>query len=192
MGGWHKRTESPGSPLQLVEAGGVPTSHQELEVCKQERRFLISPMASNVAAFRPQVLVLCKLDRNFIPAQPKVLSFVSQLKAGRLAKYLTLMPIGSLWLLCCISGKGLALIYSVLEGVYTNNVAEASAAKLVTLFLSFIYCHCKVGVFSSPLPSLLFPHTHTQSLKRFSDENKIKGFCTVVAAPNVATTLPIM
>eukprot|EP00731_Ephydatia_muelleri_P026278 Em0018g378a len=88
--------------------------------------------------WRPQVLVLCKLDRNFIPAQPKILSFISQLKAG----------------------KGLALIYSVLEGIYTNNVAETSAAKM--------------------------------SLKRFSDENKIDGFCTVVAAPNVATTLPII
>ena len=34
--------------------------------------------------WRPQVLVLCKLDQNLIPSHPKLLSFTSQLKAGRL------------------------------------------------------------------------------------------------------------
>ena len=33
--------------------------------------------------WRPQVLVLCKLDQNLIPDHPKVLSFASQLKAGQ-------------------------------------------------------------------------------------------------------------
>jgi len=32
--------------------------------------------------WRPQVLVLCKLDKNLIPSHPKLLSFTSQLKAG--------------------------------------------------------------------------------------------------------------
>ena len=32
--------------------------------------------------WRPQVLVLVKLDNNLIPAHPKLLSFASQLKAG--------------------------------------------------------------------------------------------------------------
>lgn len=34
--------------------------------------------------WRPQILVLCKLDSNLLPAQPKQLSFASQLKAGEL------------------------------------------------------------------------------------------------------------
>lgn len=33
--------------------------------------------------WRPQLLILCKLDPNLIPDHPKVLSFASQLKAGR-------------------------------------------------------------------------------------------------------------
>ena len=32
--------------------------------------------------WRPQLLVLVKLDKNLIPAHPKLLSFSSQLKAG--------------------------------------------------------------------------------------------------------------
>ena len=32
--------------------------------------------------WRPQLLILCKLDQNLIPDHPKVLSFASQLKAG--------------------------------------------------------------------------------------------------------------
>lgn len=32
--------------------------------------------------WRPQILLLCKLDSNLIPAQPKMLSLASQLKAG--------------------------------------------------------------------------------------------------------------
>lgn len=33
--------------------------------------------------WRPQILLLCKLDVNLLPAQPKLLSFASQLKAGK-------------------------------------------------------------------------------------------------------------
>ena len=33
--------------------------------------------------WRPQLLILCKLDQNLIPDHPKVLSFASQLKAGQ-------------------------------------------------------------------------------------------------------------
>ena len=32
--------------------------------------------------WRPQLLLLCKLDQNLLPAHPKMLSFASQLKAG--------------------------------------------------------------------------------------------------------------
>ena len=40
--------------------------------------------------WRPQLLMLCKLDQNLIPDHPKVLSFASQLKAGELLLYTTL------------------------------------------------------------------------------------------------------
>ncbi len=54
--------------------------------------------------WRPQVLVLCKLDQNLIPAHPKLLSFASQLKAGvscfRFVLFLT-----NLDLLCALRTK---------------------------------------------------------------------------------------
>eukprot|EP00731_Ephydatia_muelleri_P026279 Em0018g379a len=57
--------------------------------------------------WRPQVLVLCKLDDNLIPSQPKLLSFASQLKAG----------------------KGLALVYSVLKGKYSDSAQKLNTAR---------------------------------------------------------------
>jgi potassium/chloride transporter 4/5/6 len=59
--------------------------------------------------FRPQILVLMKPDVNFLPSHPKLLSFASQLKAG----------------------KGLTLVTSVIEGDYTELQAEAAAARQV-------------------------------------------------------------
>ena len=38
--------------------------------------------APHTKNWRPQLLILCKLDQNLIPDHPKVLSFASQLKAG--------------------------------------------------------------------------------------------------------------
>ena len=60
------------------------------------------PHAKN---WRPQLLVLVKLDENLIPTHPKLLSFASQLKAG----------------------KGLTLISSVLEGDFNEKVSECIA-----------------------------------------------------------------
>lgn len=57
--------------------------------------------------WRPQILVLMKPDVNFLPSHPKLLSFASQLKAG----------------------KGLTLVTSVIEGDYTELQAEAAAAR---------------------------------------------------------------
>ena len=98
--------------------------------------------------WRPQILILCKLDSNLIPAQPKTLSFASQLKAGQLhANSLNICVHMYVYLSI---GKGLMIIHSVLEGSYTKLSAECTAAK--------------------------------QSLKRFSDNNKIEGFVQVVAS----------
>lgn len=78
--------------------------------------------------WRPQLLILVKLKDNLILSHPKALSFVSQLKAG----------------------KGLMMMFSVIENKFMNSRAECIAAK--------------------------------QSLKRSAEENKIRGFCQVVAA----------
>ncbi|XP_054710276.1 LOW QUALITY PROTEIN: solute carrier family 12 member 4-like [Uloborus diversus] len=58
--------------------------------------------------WRPQVLILCKLDDELNPKYPRLFSFASQLKAG----------------------KGLTIVCSVLEGAYEKMYSEAQAAKL--------------------------------------------------------------
>ncbi|XP_003744033.1 solute carrier family 12 member 6 [Galendromus occidentalis] len=57
--------------------------------------------------WRPQVLVLCKLDNDYMPEHRKMITFASQLKAG----------------------KGLTIVASVLEGDYQKMAAEAQASK---------------------------------------------------------------
>ncbi|XP_055934757.1 solute carrier family 12 member 7-like isoform X2 [Argiope bruennichi] len=58
--------------------------------------------------WRPQILVLCKLNSDLVPKHRKLISFASQLKAG----------------------KGLTLVSSVIEGEFTKKHSEAQAAKL--------------------------------------------------------------
>ena len=56
--------------------------------------------------WRPQMLLLCRLDQNLIPSNPKMLSFASQLKAGEwigvVCRYVCM------WvdLLVCVCGGG--------------------------------------------------------------------------------------
>lgn len=85
--------------------------------------------------WRPQLLVLVKLKDSLILTHPKALSFVSQLKAG----------------------KGLMMMYSVIEGKFINSRAECIAAK--------------------------------QSLKRIAEDNKIQGFCQVVASNDLKDSI---
>jgi len=70
--------------------------------------------------WRPQLLVLIKLHPSQLtPSQPKLLSFASQLKAG----------------------KGLTMVTSVLEGNIINKVAEVKAAKEVCPLAHMISCY---------------------------------------------------
>ena len=70
--------------------------------------------------WRPQLLVLIKLhSTELTPSQPKLLSFASQLKAG----------------------KGLTMVTSVLEGNIINKVAEVKAAKEVCPIGHMISCY---------------------------------------------------
>ncbi|XP_077542977.1 solute carrier family 12 member kcc isoform X3 [Haemaphysalis longicornis] len=57
--------------------------------------------------WRPQVLVLCKLNQDYMPKYRKLITFASQLKAG----------------------KGLTLVASVLEGEYNKMYSECQASK---------------------------------------------------------------
>lgn len=57
--------------------------------------------------WRPQILILTKLNKDLVPKYRKQVAFASQLKAG----------------------KGLTVCVSVLKGTYTANCGEALAAK---------------------------------------------------------------
>lgn len=58
---------------------------------------------------RPQVLVLCKLDSDLQVRHPRLLTFTTQLKAG----------------------KGLTIVCSVLEGTFMNRSTHAKTAEQV-------------------------------------------------------------
>lgn len=57
--------------------------------------------------WRPQILVLCKLNNDYKPKYKKLISFASQLKAG----------------------KGLTISVSCIEGEYSKRSGDALAAK---------------------------------------------------------------
>lgn len=60
--------------------------------------------------FRPQLLVLLSLDSDLVVKHPRLLSFTSQLKAG----------------------KGLTIVSSVLQGTYMTRSADAKRAETVS------------------------------------------------------------
>lgn len=57
--------------------------------------------------WRPQILILAKLNHHLAPEERKLFSFVSQLKAG----------------------KGLTMSVSVLQGEYQNRIPDVQVAK---------------------------------------------------------------
>lgn len=57
--------------------------------------------------WRPQILVLCKLNNDFRPKYKKLISFASQLKAG----------------------KGLTVTATVIQGDYNKRYSEVQAAR---------------------------------------------------------------
>uniref|UniRef100_A0A182M9S6 SLC12A transporter C-terminal domain-containing protein n=1 Tax=Anopheles culicifacies TaxID=139723 RepID=A0A182M9S6_9DIPT len=85
--------------------------------------------------WRPQILMLAKMNDDFTPKYRKLFSFVSQLKAG----------------------KGLAVVVSLIPGDFTKRAGEAAAAK--------------------------------QALRKVMDDEKVKGFCDVLVASNIADGL---
>lgn len=174
---------SPSLPPSFPSSPSLPPSSAEKEwgdgvrgLSLQAARYSLLRLEESpphTKNWRPQVLVLCKLDQNLIPSHPKLLSFTSQLKAGRLRDHgdynlLKDNPSSHSFHISFIillpppyhAGKGLVMIYSVLEGKFTENVAEVIAAK--------------------------------QSLKKFAEDNKVKGFCKVLAANTVVDGLSLM
>lgn len=67
-------------------------------------------MLLNMMYFRPQLLVLLNLDSDLTVKHPRLLSFTSQLKAG----------------------KGLTIASSVLQGTYMTRSADAKCAETVS------------------------------------------------------------
>lgn len=65
------------------------------------------------SVFRPQLLVLCKLNSDLEVTHPRLLSFATQLKAG----------------------KGLTIVCSVLEGTYMTRGDEAKKGEQVSQFV---------------------------------------------------------
>lgn len=72
----------------------------------------------SVFRFRPQLLVLCKLDSKLEVTHPRLLTFTSQLKAG----------------------KGLTIVSSVLEGTYMSRKDDAKTGEKVCPFLRCSAC----------------------------------------------------
>lgn len=85
--------------------------------------------------WRPQILMLAKLNDDFTPKYRKLFSFVSQLKAG----------------------KGLVVVVSAVKGDFTKRSGDTMAAR--------------------------------QSLRKTMEDEKVKGFCDVMVASNVADGL---
>lgn len=85
--------------------------------------------------WRPQILVLSKLNDNFMPKYRKIFAFATQLKAG----------------------KGLTICVSVLKGDHSKIGNRATEAK--------------------------------QSLRKFMDDEKVKGFCEVMVAKEIGEGL---
>ncbi|GFY59242.1 solute carrier family 12 member 6 [Trichonephila inaurata madagascariensis] len=116
--------------------------------------------------WRPQILVLCKLNADLVPKHRKLIAFASQLKADAL-HIQEIEPNPFLPLNYRIfhynsqrltsNCKGLTLVSAVLEGEFTKKHSEAQAAKL--------------------------------SLKKVMGEEKVKGFAEVVVCPSIANGL---
>lgn len=68
-----------------------------------------APPLLRCCLLRPQVLVLCKLDSDLQVKHPRLLTFTTQLKAG----------------------KGLTIVSSVLEGTFMSRSTDAKAAEQV-------------------------------------------------------------
>ncbi|XP_041455426.1 solute carrier family 12 member 4-like isoform X3 [Lytechinus variegatus] len=96
--------------------------------------------------WRPQILVLCKLNNDLVPKHRRLLTFASQLKAG----------------------KGLTLVGSVLEGDFRTKYGESQAAQQMG------YGEAQAA---------------REELKKMMDEEKMKGFCTVVVTNNATEGL---
>lgn len=110
--------------------------------------------------WRPQVLVLAKLNDDLSLKYRKMLSFASQLKAGKhLSEEMRISLKFSTEVLTDFSfaGKGLTVCVSVLEGDFARRASEANAAK--------------------------------QNLRQAMTEEKVKGFADTLVSHSIADGL---
>lgn len=118
MGRWDSRIIPERGSLCLNKTGGGATSHKELEASIPSTSSVLykhPQTGKNLRQIsfnsysRPQLLVLLKLDSDLGVKHPRLLSFTSQLKAG----------------------KGLTIVCSVLEGTYMARGADAKLSEQV-------------------------------------------------------------
>lgn len=124
VGGWYPWSLPQCCPLRPPQVGRGTATHQKLEVGFHKKR----PFSQNIADVfefrdishtretrtrlspRPQLLVLLKLDEDAHVKSPRLLTFASQLKAG----------------------KGLTIVGTVVSGNFLQSYGEALAAEQVT------------------------------------------------------------
>ena len=90
MGRWNPWFSYVGSTICFAQVGGGATPCQKLEVCQDtldRSETKTSKLQSdfrnvNTLCFRPQILILLKLNDQLEPKYRKMLTFSSQLKAG--------------------------------------------------------------------------------------------------------------
>ena len=76
--------------------------------------FARTPLSTCLSFLRPQLLVMCKLDADLAVKHPRLMSFCTQLKAG----------------------KGLTIVCSVLEGTYMTRRNDVKTGEQVCPFVS--------------------------------------------------------
>lgn len=96
---------------------------------------------SVLSLFRPQLLVMCKLDSDLAVKHPRLLSFTTQLKAG----------------------KGLTIVCSVLEGTYMTRGYDVRTGEQVCQLghssVSLLHCFPAVNPMCTLYPPLLSGHS---------------------------------
>lgn len=114
--------------LRRLKGWTTPNWHWHQPISSFEYKHMLSLA---VCAFRPQLLVLLKLDEDAHVKSPRLLTFASQLKAG----------------------KGLTIVGTVINGNFLYSYGESLAAKQVlpSLFHLFIRLFVCVSVCSRNL-----------------------------------------
>lgn len=114
--------------------------------------------------------MLLKLDEDLHVKYPRMLTFASQLKAG----------------------KGLTIVGSVIQGNFLDSYGEAQASEQVScwIFISFLNERLETWYSTHLVTGQLHGHSKIgvcvfQAIKNMMEIERVKGFCQVVVASKV-------